>query len=142
MQEMVKNNIKFTRAVCWINSKISKRDNSTTITIFLCYQYCCSLLWCNYRRSWMLSNLISWSRLKLPIQVLLALHPRNSLFNNNCNITANSIEKHCFMELNVKVQVKLDPKPFIDFENYFRFEHHHQHGLFCLEFLRIIATRA
>ena len=46
------------------------------------------------------------------------------------------------MELNVKLQVKLDAKRFIGFENYFRFEHHHQHSLFCLEFLHVTATRA
>ena len=29
--EMFKNNLKFTTAACWINSKISSRENSTTL---------------------------------------------------------------------------------------------------------------
>ena len=43
--KMFKNNKKFTRAACWISSKISDWDKSTTLTIFLCSHYCCSLWW-------------------------------------------------------------------------------------------------
>ena len=48
--EMLENNLKFTRAACWINSKISKREN-TTLIIFLFCHYCWSLLWCNHWKS-------------------------------------------------------------------------------------------
>ena len=44
-------NIKFTRAACWINSKISNRDKSTTNLVFLFCHYCWSSLWCNYWKS-------------------------------------------------------------------------------------------
>ena len=33
--KMFKNNMKFTRAACWINLKISNRDKNTTLIIFL-----------------------------------------------------------------------------------------------------------
>ena len=49
--EMLENNLKFTRAACWINSKISKREENTTLIIFLFCHYCWSLLWCNYWKS-------------------------------------------------------------------------------------------
>ena len=44
---MFKNNMKFTRAACWINAKISNRDKNTTLTIFL-FCHCYWSLWCNY----------------------------------------------------------------------------------------------
>ena len=47
---MFKNNMKFTRAACWINSKISNIDKSITLTTFLCH-YCWSFFWCNYWKS-------------------------------------------------------------------------------------------
>ena len=47
ISRMFKNNMKFTRAACSINSKISNRDKNTTPIIFLCH-YCWSFLWCNY----------------------------------------------------------------------------------------------
>ena len=46
--KMFKNNMKFIRVACWINSKISKRDKSDALIIFLFCHYCWSLLWCNY----------------------------------------------------------------------------------------------
>ena len=46
--KMLKNNMKFTRAACWVNSKLSHRDKNTTFTIFLFFHYCWSLLWCIY----------------------------------------------------------------------------------------------
>ena len=46
--KMFKNNMKFIRVACWINSKISKRDKSNALVIFLFCHYCWSLLWCNY----------------------------------------------------------------------------------------------
>ena len=53
--KMFKNNMKFTRAACWINLKISNRDNNTTsFPIFLCYHHYWLLLWCYYWRSFML----------------------------------------------------------------------------------------
>ena len=47
--KMFENNIKFTRAACWINSKITNRGKNTTLIIF-CH-YCWLLLWCNYWKS-------------------------------------------------------------------------------------------
>ena len=48
---MFENNMKFTRAACWINSKIGNWDKSTTVIIFLFCHYCWSLLWCIYWKS-------------------------------------------------------------------------------------------
>ena len=49
--KMFENNMKFTRAACWINSKKSNRDKHTTLIMFLFCHYCWSLLWCNYWKS-------------------------------------------------------------------------------------------
>ena len=71
--EMFKTNMKFTKAGCWINSKISNRSKNTILIMFLFCHYCWSLLWCNYWRSLMLGNYISWSRLKFKY-CLLFIH--------------------------------------------------------------------
>ena len=42
-----------------------------------------------------------------PVELQLALHPCNPFLINNRNITDNSVEKHFFVELNVKLQAKL-----------------------------------
>ena len=73
--KMFKNNMKLTRPACWFNSKISNRDKNTTPMIFLFCYYCLLLLWCNYWESLMLWNSTSWGRLKLTVQIQLALHP-------------------------------------------------------------------
>ena len=44
-------NMDFTRAACWINSKISNRDKNSTLIIFLFCHYCWLLLWCNHWKS-------------------------------------------------------------------------------------------
>ena len=49
--KMFKNNMNFTRASCWINSKISNRDKNNTLIIYLICHYCWSLLWCDYWKS-------------------------------------------------------------------------------------------
>ena len=49
--KMFKHNMKFTRAACWIKSKISNRDKNTALMIFLFCQCCWSLLWCHYCKS-------------------------------------------------------------------------------------------
>ena len=49
--KMFENNMKFTRATCWINSKISDRDQNTKLTIFLFCHCCWLLLWCSYWKS-------------------------------------------------------------------------------------------
>ena len=69
--KMFKNNMKFTRATCWINSKISNSDKNTALMIFLLCHYCWSLIWENCWRSLML-----WNLLKL------------KLFKVNCSNTA------------------------------------------------------
>ena len=52
--KMFKNNMKFNRAACWMNSKLSNRDKNTRLIIFLFCQYCWLLLWCNYWKAWKL----------------------------------------------------------------------------------------
>ena len=49
--KMFENNMKFTRAACWINSKIRNRDKHTTLIIFLFCHYCWPVLLCNYWKS-------------------------------------------------------------------------------------------
>ena len=49
--KMFKNNMKFTRAACWINSKISNKYKNTTLIILEFCHCCWSLLWCNYWKS-------------------------------------------------------------------------------------------
>ena len=102
--KMFKNNMKFTRAACWINSKIRNRDKNTALIIFLFCHYCWSLLWSIY-----------WSRLKLTAQIQLALHPCDPLLIKNSNMTGKSVEK-CFVVLNAKLLVKLRFKTFYDFK--------------------------
>ena len=70
--KMFENNMKFTRAACWTDSKISNRDKDTTVIIFLFCHFCCSLLWCNYWKSFksdsyhqrMLLYLVQWKPFK------------------------------------------------------------------------------
>ena len=70
--KMFENNMKFTRAACWINSKISKRDKNTTLIFLFCH-YCWSLLWCNH---WKSLNLKSKSHhQKILISKLLTSQP-------------------------------------------------------------------
>ena len=90
--KIFKYNVKFTRAACWINSKIRKRGRNTTLMIFSFYHYCWSLLWCNSFRSLMPWNSTSWSCLKLTVQIQLALYPCNLFLTNNCNTTDNGVE--------------------------------------------------
>ena len=59
---MFKNNMRFTRAACWINLKISNRDINITLITFLCHYYW-SFLWCNY-----------WKSLKLGCHLQKKLH--------------------------------------------------------------------
>ena len=91
--EIFENNMKLTRESCRIYSKISNRDKNVTLMIFLICHYCWSLLWWNYWRSLMLWNSTSWSRLKLTVQIQLALHPCNPFLINNRNMAGNSVEK-------------------------------------------------
>ena len=63
----------------------------------------------------MLGNFTSSSHLKSTDQIQLALYSCDTFLINNRNITDNSVEKHCFVMLNVKLQVKLDSKRFIEF---------------------------
>ena len=52
--------------------------------------------------------------LELIIQMQLPLHLH---LKTNRNMTGNSVKKLCFVVLNLKLQVKLDSKHFIDFKN-------------------------
>ena len=113
---MFKYNMESIRAASWINSKISNRDKNTTLMIFLFCNYCWSLLWCNYWRSLMLWNSTSWSRLKLTVQIQLALYLCDPFLINNRNMAGNSVEK-CFVVLNVKLEVKLRFKTFCWLQN-------------------------
>lgn len=59
--KMFKNNLKLTREAYWRNSKISNRDNSTTLMV-LCYHY----FMLTYCHSWYFSVLnASWCQTKL-----------------------------------------------------------------------------
>ena len=91
--EMFKYNIKFTRAACWINSKMSNRNKNTTLIIFLFCRYYWLISRCNYWRSLMLWNSTSWIRLKLTVQIQLVLYPCDPFLINNRNMTGNSVEK-------------------------------------------------
>ena len=109
---MFKNNLKFTRTACWINSKISNRGSNTTFMIFMYCHCCCSLLWGSYWRSLMLWNSTSWSYLKLTVQIQLALHPCDPFVITNCSMTDISVKNYCFVVLNVKLLGKLRFKMF------------------------------
>ena len=100
---MFKNNMKFTISACWINSEISNRYKSFKLMILLYCLYCWPLLWCNYWRSLMMWNSTSWSRLNLPVQIQIALHPCDLFLINNRNMTSNSVKQKCFVMLNVKL---------------------------------------
>ena len=91
--KMFKNNMKFTRAACWIYSKINKRDSDAKLPIFSFYHYCWSLLWRNYWRSLMLWNVSSWIHLKSVVQIHFTFHPCDPLLISNCIITGNIVEK-------------------------------------------------
>ena len=108
-----RNMTKFNRLACWINSKIRNRVSNNILMMFICCHYCCSLLWGNYWRSLiMLWNSTSWSVLKLTVPTELPHHPWDPFLINNYNMTGNSVENHCFIVLNVKLQVKLRFKMF------------------------------
>ena len=113
---MFKYNMKFIRAPCWINSKISSRDQNTTFMIFLFCNYCWSSLWCNYWRSLMLWNSLTWSHLKLTVKIQLAIYLCNPFLINNCKMAADSLKK-CFVVLNVKLVVKIKFKTFYWLQN-------------------------
>ena len=54
-----------------------------------------------------------------------------------------SVEKHCVVVLNVKLQVEVNLKPFIEFRtviNCFRLECNHQNRLFLTKFLFTLET--
>ena len=91
--KMFKYTMKFIRAAHWTNSGISNKDKNTTLMIFLFCNYCWSLLWCNYWRSLMLWNSTSWSRLKLTVQIQLALYLCDPFLINNRIMAGNSVEK-------------------------------------------------
>ena len=63
--KMFENNMKFTRAACWINSKISNRDKNTTLIIFLFCHSCLLLSWYNYWKSLKLDSLLQKTFLDL-----------------------------------------------------------------------------
>ena len=58
----------------------------------------------------MLWNSTSWSRLKLTVQIQLALHPCHPFLKNNRNMAGNSVEKRMFC------CVECDSKRFIHFK--------------------------
>ena len=112
--KMFNYNMEFMRAVSWVNS--SNRDKNTALMIFLLWNYCWSLLWCNYWRSLILWNSTSWSRIKLTVQIQLALYLCDPFLINNRNMVRDSVEK-CFVVLNVKLEVKPRFKTFFWLQN-------------------------
>ena len=111
-----KYNMESIRAASWINSKISNRDKNTTLMLFLFCNYCWSLLWSNYWRSLILWNSTSSSRIKLTVQIQLALYLCDPFLINNRNMVRNSVEK-CFVVLKVKLEVKPRSKTFYWLQN-------------------------
>ena len=93
--KMFKNNKKFTRPACWINSKIGNRDKNTTFMILLFRHYCWSVLWRNYWRNLMLWNCTYWSPLKLTVQIQFVLHPCDPFLINNRIIAVLEITSKC-----------------------------------------------
>ena len=73
--------------------------------------------------------------------IMLQFHWRPHFFINNHNVNANSVEKHCFVVLNVKLQVKVSLVllTFITVIYCFRLESHWQNGLFCSKCLYNLA---
>ena len=53
----------------------------------------------------MLRNSTYRSSLMSTVKIQLTLHPCNPFFMSNLNMTA--VEKHCFVALNVNLQVKI-----------------------------------
>ena len=49
---------------------------------------------------------------KLTVQIQVAIHPCDPFLINNRNVAGNSVEKHCFVVMNVKLEVKLGFKKF------------------------------
>ena len=103
------NNIKLTKEVFWINSKIWNRGKITTLKVFLFCHYCWSLLWWTHWRSLMLWKSTSWSSLSLLFKCSLSMR---LILINNRKKAGNSVEKYCFLVLNVKLQVKRRFKTF------------------------------
>ena len=107
--KMFKNNMKFTRKACWINSKISHRNRNTTHDILTL-----SLLLVII----MVELLNVLNALELYFLKLLEVNcsntafPYNPFLKNNRNMTGNSVGKKCFPVMNVKLQVKLRFKTF------------------------------
>ena len=95
--KMFENNIKFTRAACWINMVI---DN---------FGHCYDEIQKYYWKYLMLWNSTSWSRLKLTVQIQLALHPCDPFLISNRNMTGILLKNNIFVEC--------DSKCFIDFKN-------------------------
>ena len=67
---------------------------------------------------WEVMDVICVAFLKLTVQIKLALYPCDPFLINNRNMTGNSVEK-CFVVLNVKSEVKLRLKRFIDFKTFY-----------------------
>ena len=63
-------------------------------------------------RSLMLWKSTSSFSLNVTVPIQFALHPCDPFFINNCNMIRNSVEKHCFVVLNLKLHVKLRCKTF------------------------------
>ena len=103
---------------------------------FLCCHCCWSFLWCNYWRSFMLRCSTFWSYLKLIVQMQLVLYLCDQFLISNRNMTGDSVEKHCFVVLNVKLQVKLRFKTFYWL---LKLLYHYPRDLFCSTFLDTVA---
>ena len=136
--KMFKCNMKFTRVVCWINSKISNRDKNNTLMMILFCHYFWPLLWFNYWWSWTLLYCTSWNCLRLTVQILLSLYPYDPCWINNCtgnNMTGTSVDSK--IRSKTKIQNVLLTLKSVTY--CFCLEHHYQHDLLCLKFLFILA---
>lgn len=98
--------IKFTRATCWIVSKISNSGNNIKL-LFLCCHYCGWLLCRNYWKYLTLWNSTSWSWLKLIFHIQFTIYLCDPYLINNCIVTGSSVGKLWPVLLNIKLKVKL-----------------------------------
>ena len=92
--KMFKKSIKFTKAACWTNSKISKRDNNTTFMMFLCCHYCW-LIMSQLLKVFDTAELQILKLLKVNSSDTACFSSGDLVFIDTCNMTVDSVENHC-----------------------------------------------
>ena len=98
---MFQNNLKFTRADCWIELQISNRERKTQHSW---YHYAVTIAG-DYYKVFNAVELYIFKSLKVNCSNKACSASMQSIFNNH-NMTGNRAEKYCSVALNVKWQVK------------------------------------